>query len=127
MEPLTEHRGVSDLIVYGFLQLVRTSAARQEALTASLSEYCRQHELLLSGVFIERSAYITSAAFTGLLDALALPGIYGVVLPAASHLGRKAIAAERERRIDAAGARLLLIRRTPTPRLAGRSPSSSPT
>ncbi len=111
MEPLTEHRVVAGPVVYGYLRLVRASAARQEALTAALAEYCRRHELLLSGVFTERSAAGTPA-FTGLLDVLALPDTYGVVLPADSHLGAKPIAVDRARRIEAAGARLLLIRGT---------------
>ncbi|MGI5444574.1 hypothetical protein ACQEVM_02280 [Streptomyces sp. CA-243310] len=114
MEPLTEHRLVSGPAVYGFLRLVRVSEARQEALVASLAEYCRSHELELSGVFTEREASTGpgSAAFTGLLDVLALPDVYGVLAPAASHLGPKAIAAERGRRIEAAGSRLLLVRRS---------------
>lgn len=113
MEPLTEHRLVSGPVVYGFLRLVRVSEARQEALAASLTEYCRRHELELSGVFTDRegSAGPGSAAFTGLLDVLALPDVYGVLAPAASHLGPKAIATERGRQIEAAGSRLLLVRR----------------
>ncbi|OMI33698.1 hypothetical protein [Streptomyces sparsogenes] len=117
MEPLTEHRGVAGPVVYGYLRLVRAASARQEALTASLAEYCRQHELQLSGVFTERSASAT-VAFTGLLDVLALPDTYGVVLPAESHLGPKRIAADQARRIEAAGARLLLIRGPRRPRPA---------
>ncbi|MGW3656928.1 hypothetical protein ACWD6R_15085 [Streptomyces sp. NPDC005151] len=114
MEPLTEHRLVSGPVVYGFLRLVRVSEARQEALVASLAEYCRNHELELSGVFTEREAGAGpgSAAFTGLLDVLALPDVYGVLAPAASHLGPRAIAAERGRRIEAVGSRLLLVRRS---------------
>lgn len=113
MEPLTEHRQVSGPVVYGFLRLVRVSSARQAALAASLTEYCRSHELQLSGLFTDRdvSSGPDSAAFTGLLDVLALPDVYGVIAPAMSHLGPKAIAAERERRIEAAGSRLLLVRR----------------
>jgi hypothetical protein len=118
MEPLTKHRGVTGPVVYGYLRLVRVSQARQEALTASLAEYCRQHELLLSGAFTERSAAATMA-FTGLLDVLALPGTYGVLLPAGSHLGPKPTAADRIRRIEAAGARLLLVRDTRRPRPVG--------
>ncbi|MEU9523239.1 hypothetical protein [Streptomyces sp. NPDC048224] len=115
MEPLTEHRLVSGPVVYGFLRLVKVPAARQAALTASLAEYCRIHELQLSGVFTDRvSPGPDSAAFTGLLDVLALPDIYGVIAPAMSHLGPKTIAAERERRIEAAGSRLLLVRRPRT-------------
>ncbi|MEU9420149.1 hypothetical protein [Streptomyces sp. NPDC048272] len=111
MEPLTEHRGVSGPVVYGYLRLVRVSPARQMALNEALAEYCRQHELMLSGVFTERdSGNEPSAAFTGLIDILELPDTYGVVLPAASHLGPKDIAAPRQARITAAGARLLLIR-----------------
>ncbi|WP_327352747.1 hypothetical protein [Streptomyces sp. NBC_01304] len=112
MEPLTEHRQVSGPVVYGFLRLVRVSAARHAALAASLTEYCRSHELQLSGVFTDRdmSSGPASAAFTGLLDVLALPDVYGVLAPAMSHLGPKAIAAERGRRIETAGSRLLLVR-----------------
>ncbi|WP_428935094.1 hypothetical protein [Streptomyces sp. ACT015] len=111
MEPLTEHRLVSGPVVYGFLRLVRVSRARPEALAASLAEYCRKHELQLSGLFTDRDAAgSASAAFTGLLDVLALPDVYGVVAPAMSHLGSKAVGAERGRRIESAGARLLLVR-----------------
>lgn len=112
MEPLTEHRPVNGPVVYGFLRLVRVSAARQAALHASLAEYCRAHELQLSGVFTDRHVTTgpTSAAFTGLLDVLVLPDVYGVVAPALSHLGPKAIAAERTRQIEETGGRLLLAR-----------------
>ncbi|WP_413801092.1 hypothetical protein [Streptomyces iranensis] len=122
MEPLTEHRGVADLVVYGYLRLARASTARQNALAASLAEYCRQHELLLSGVFGERSTSATTA-FTGLMGVLG-PGTYGVVLPTAFHLGPTAIAASRERQIKEAGARLLLIREALRPRLVGPRVSS---
>ncbi|MBT2402533.1 MULTISPECIES: hypothetical protein [unclassified Streptomyces] len=111
MEPLTEHRGVSGPVVYGYLRLVRVSPARQMALNEALAAYCRQHELTLSGVFTERhTGSGPSAAFTGLIDVLELPGTYGVVLPAASHLGPKDIATPRQAQIAAAGARLLLVR-----------------
>ncbi|MFD5135666.1 hypothetical protein ACFWMX_05390 [Streptomyces sp. NPDC058378] len=113
MEPLTEHRPVRGPVVYGFLRLVRVSKARQQALMISLAEYCRNHELKLTGVFTEREASTGpgSPAFTGLLDVLALPDVYGVLAPAASHLGPRAIAAERVQRIEAVGSRLLLVRR----------------
>lgn len=113
MELLTEHRPVNGPVVYGFLRLAGVSAARQTALQASLTEYCRIHELQLSGIFKDRLATTepSSTAFTGLLDALALPDVYGVIAPALSHLGPKHLAAERTRLIEAAGARLLLARR----------------
>ncbi|MFJ9085852.1 hypothetical protein ACIRL3_25860 [Streptomyces sp. NPDC102384] len=113
MQPLTENRPVSGLAVYGLLRLVRVSQARQDALVSSLAEYCRSHELQLSGVFTDRdtTAGPESAAFTGLLDVLALPEVYGVLAPAMSHLGPKAIATARKRRIEAAGSRLLLVRK----------------
>ncbi|MEU5607505.1 hypothetical protein ACI2L4_08465 [Streptomyces sparsogenes] len=128
MEPLTEHRRVTFPVVYGFLRLVNVPEARQIALTASLAEYCRQHELLLSGVFTDRKATAgpITPAFTGLLDVLALPCTYGVVLPAVSHLGPKAIATERERRIDAAEARVLLVRGARKPSPAGHRHSNLP-
>ncbi|MFE7624500.1 hypothetical protein [Streptomyces sp. NPDC057509] len=126
METLTEHRLVIGPSVYGFLRLVRVSETRQEALLASLAEYCRSHELELSGVFTEReaSAGPGSAAFTGLMDVLALPDVYGVLAPAVSHLGPKPIAAERGRRIKAVGSQLLLVRR---PRPARVPTALSPT
>ncbi|MFI6345221.1 hypothetical protein [Streptomyces sp. NPDC050560] len=113
MELLTEHRPVNGPVVYGFLRLVGVSVARQTALRTALAEYCRVHELQLSGVFKDRRATTdpTSTAFTGLLDALALPDVYGVIAPTLSHLGPKHLAAERTRRIEATGARLLLARR----------------
>ncbi|MDI6519889.1 hypothetical protein QMA61_27235 [Streptomyces coelicoflavus] len=114
MEPLTEHRLVSGPVVFGFLRLLRVSDARKEALVASLAQYSRSHELTLSGIFIERTAGVGpgSATFTGLLDVLALPDVYGVLAPAVSHLGPRAIAAERGRQIEAVGSRLLLVRRS---------------
>ncbi|MER5780235.1 hypothetical protein ABT104_00690 [Streptomyces mobaraensis] len=119
MEPLTEHRRVNGPVVYGFLRLVNVPAAREAALGQSLAEYCRLHELTLSGLFTERDAGVSSAAFTGLMDALKVPGAYGVVLPSAAHLGPRAIAATRGKEIAATGVRLLLVRKD-TPRPARR-------
>ncbi|MEV5988334.1 hypothetical protein AB0L85_25530 [Streptomyces sp. NPDC052051] len=106
MELLTERLPVNGPVVYGFLRLAGVSVARQTALRASLAEYCRIHELRLSGVFKDRraTAQPTSTAFTGLLDALALPDAYGVIAPSLSHLGPKHLATERTRRIEATGA-----------------------
>ncbi|WP_280701046.1 hypothetical protein [Kitasatospora sp. GP82] len=112
MESLTEHRDVPGPLVYGYLRLIGTGHERLSALQAALLEYCRQHELHLSGVFTERENLGSrqSAAFTGLLDALALPDTYGAVVPAAAHLGPRPVAAERHRQIAALGRRLLVIR-----------------
>ncbi|MGP8299180.1 hypothetical protein ACTPOK_14940 [Streptomyces inhibens] len=120
-------------IVYGFLRLPKKAAARQTALTGALAEYCRGHELVLGGIFIERGSAtsVPSAAFTGLLDVLDLPDVYGVVLPAASHLGPRSIAVERQREIAGSGVRLMLVRdskttrRTP-PRSRHHHPRSAP-
>ncbi|MEV7006675.1 hypothetical protein [Streptosporangium sp. NPDC051022] len=92
---------------------MKASKARQDALSQALAEYCRQHELLLAGVFTERNPAAgvdRSPAFTGLLDVLAVPGVYGVVLPTFTHLGPRASARQRQRKIAGLGARLLLIR-----------------
>ncbi|MFH8574037.1 hypothetical protein [Streptomyces sp. NPDC017993] len=133
METLTEHRPVNGPVVYGFLRLPRNAAARQAALTGALAEYCRSHELVLGAIFIERGSATSapSGAFTGLLDVLDLPDVYGVVLPAASHLGPKPIAAERRRQIAGSGVRLMLVRggrttRRPSDRAPSRTPSSAP-
>ncbi|MFB7781444.1 hypothetical protein ACFC1D_01865 [Streptomyces vinaceus] len=94
------------------------------ALNEALAEYCRQHELTLSGVFTERdSGSGPVAAFTGLIDVLELPDTYGVVLPAASHLGPKEIAAPRQAQIAAADARLLLVRGPGRRRPVGHNPT----
>ncbi|MER5359155.1 hypothetical protein [Streptomyces sp. NPDC002785] len=122
MEPLTEQRPVSGPVVYGFLRLVRVPVARQAALIASLAEYCRGHELQLCGVFADGGN--NTAAFTGLLDVLALPDVYGVVVPSRSHLGPQGMAAERGQRIEGAGARLLMVRRDLSTRSAGRRVAS---
>ncbi|MGK5641267.1 hypothetical protein ACSNOK_23565 [Streptomyces sp. URMC 126] len=122
MEPLTEHRRVSGPAVYGFLRLVNVPTAREEALKRSLVEYCRRHELSLSGVFAERLTAVTSAAFVGLMDALAVSGSYGVVLPSASHLGPRSMAAARGRHIEATGTRLLLVRKDTPGRARRRRP-----
>ncbi|MFE4796366.1 hypothetical protein ACFRFL_14920 [Streptomyces sp. NPDC056708] len=121
MEPLTELRPVNGPVVYGYLRLVRASPSRHAALAASLTEYCRQHELRLSGLFTERCGPGSGTpAFDGLLDALELPDTYGVVIPTTSHLGPRAAAAERERRIERTGTRLLLVRRNHRTPVAGR-------
>ncbi|WKK23920.1 hypothetical protein QZH56_35415 [Streptomyces olivoreticuli] len=127
MEPLTEHRRVSGPVVYGFLRLVNVPAARRAALEQSLAEYCRQHELTLSGLFTERITEVNSVAFTGLMDVLEVPGTYGVVLPSASHLGPKAIAAARGKRIAASGVRLLLAREESSDSPCRRYPGSGGT
>lgn len=111
VEPVTEQRDVPAPVVYGFLRLVGATAARHRALSEALSEYCRSHELHLGGVFSEHDGGLADAAFTGLLDALEVPGTYGVVLPSLSHLGPRAIAAERQHRITVLGGRLVLLRR----------------
>ncbi|CAM5578810.1 MULTISPECIES: hypothetical protein [Streptomyces] len=134
MQPLTERRPVNGPMVYGFLRVAPTAAARQAALADALAEYCRSHELVLGGLFIERESGVCprTAAFTGLLDVLALPDAYAVVLPAASQLGPRPIAAERKRQIsDSTGARLLLVRGGKTARRRAkpfreRDPHSDP-
>ncbi|MGW1073909.1 hypothetical protein [Streptomyces sp. NPDC002537] len=112
MELITERRRVNGPYVYGYLRRTASGAARHTALADSLAEYCRQHELTLCGLFTERgaTAEVNSPTFAGLLDVLALPDAYGVILPARSHLGPQRIAAERERRIDALSTRLIVIR-----------------
>ena len=128
MEPLTEHRLLNGPVVYGFLHLVKAPAGRVSALTSAVTEYCRQHELLLGAVFTERAAPDLderSAAFTGLLDVLVLPDTYGVVLPAATHLGPRRVAAARRKRLADTGARVLLLRPPNQARESDRSATGS--
>ncbi|MEU6404136.1 hypothetical protein [Streptomyces sp. NPDC046985] len=117
MVTLTEHRPVRRPVVYGYLRLAGVSLTRGTVLAVALADYCRSHELRLSGLFTERGGPASgSPAFSGLLDVLDLPGAYGVVLPNAFHLGPRSTAAEHERQIRKTGARLLMVRphhRTP--------------
>lgn len=115
---LTEQRGVDNVMVYGFLRATVASPLRQQALLIALAHYCDRHELLLAGTFTERSRYC-SAAFTGLLDALALPSAYGVVLPAPTHLGTRRLAEVRRKRLVAVGARLHFVRKERRTEVAG--------
>ncbi|MHB9753191.1 ATP-binding protein [Streptomyces sp. BYX5S] len=124
MEPLTEHRPVNGPVVYGYLRLVRVPAARQAALTASLAAYCDSHELLLSGLFLDREIRPEpfSAAFTGLLDVLELPGH---VASGTEGRGNRARPADRGRRFTVAAAPSARPRReehpAPKPRPRSRS------
>ncbi|SCK17067.1 hypothetical protein YUYDRAFT_01604 [Streptomyces sp. ScaeMP-e48] len=118
MEPITELRPVDGPVVYGYLRLPRASPARREALVTALTGYCQQHELALAGLFTERGdSGGGTPAFAGLLDVLGLPDVYGVLAPTTSHLGPRSTATERRHRIEAAGARLLLVRQDRSHRL----------
>ncbi|WP_198351532.1 hypothetical protein [Streptomyces typhae] len=112
MQPITECREVNGPYVHGFLRRTTIGGARNTALAVALAEFCRQHELSLCGLFTERETpgEAHSRAFAGLLDVLALPDAYGVVLPSLSHLGPGHLAAGRERQIQALSSRLLVIR-----------------
>ncbi|KFG05946.1 hypothetical protein IQ61_27430 [Streptomyces scabiei] len=111
-EPITELRPVTGPRVFGYLRHITGSAARHTALADCLTEYCRSHELTLSGVFTDRepAVAIRAPAFVGLLDALELPDTYGVLVPALGHLGPRPVAAERKRQITATGVRLIVVR-----------------
>ncbi|MDT0613510.1 hypothetical protein [Streptomyces lancefieldiae] len=109
---ITELRSVACPQVFGYLRHVTGGPARHSALVGCLTEYCRQHELTLCGVFTDREATVAvrSPAFVGLLDALELPDTYGAVVPALSHLGPKLVVSERQRQIAATGTRLIVVR-----------------
>lgn len=109
---ITERRSVACPQVFGYLRHVTASPARHAALVGCLTEYCRQHELTLCGVFTDHEATVAirSTAFVGLLDALELPDTYGAVFPALSHLGPKRVASERQRQIAATDTRLIAVR-----------------
>ncbi|MFF2465289.1 hypothetical protein [Streptomyces mirabilis] len=53
-ELITERRSVAFPQVFGYLRHVTGGLARHAALVGCLTEYCRQHELTLCGVFTER-------------------------------------------------------------------------
>ncbi|WP_406414695.1 hypothetical protein [Streptomyces sp. NBC_01614] len=113
-ELITERRSVAFPQVFGYLRHVTGGLTRHAALVGCLTEYCRQHELTLCGVFTDRDAAVAvrSPAFVGLLDALELPETYGAVVPALSHLGPKRVAGERKRQITVSSARLIVVRST---------------
>ncbi|MFI1105416.1 hypothetical protein [Streptomyces melanogenes] len=121
-EPITELRPVAFPQVFGYLCDPTDNPSGREALAICLTEYCTRHELALRGVFTDRewTATVHSRAFIGLLHAIELPGTYGVVVPAPSHLGPQRIATERRRRITATGARLIVVRTARPTRDAGR-------
>ncbi|MCI3240606.1 MULTISPECIES: hypothetical protein [Streptomyces] len=111
-ELITERRPVTGPHVFGYLRHVTGGLARHAALVDCLTEYCRQHELTLCGVFTDRepTVAIRSPAFVGLVDALGLPDTYGALIPTLSHLGPKGIGTERRRQITTTGARLIVVR-----------------
>ena len=111
MESITEHHLVSELIVYGYLRLPCPNSTRRAALTLALASYCDQHELTLSTVFADQADdKVLTPAFAGLMDALAVDGSYGVVLPSPAHMGGRETAQPRSERIAATGRRLMLLR-----------------
>lgn len=111
MVTLTERHRVPGPNVYGFLRLTRVTRTRRRALSAVLDDYCRDHELNLAALFVEHPpGGLYSSAFVGLLDTLALPDAYAVVIPSIGHLGPSRTAAERARIIHDTGARLVQVR-----------------
>jgi hypothetical protein len=108
---LTERHSVPGPDVYGFLRLTQTTRGRRRVLSAVVDEYCRAHELTLAALFVEHAPVdFFSPAFVGLLDTLALPEAYGVVVPSLGHLGPSRTAAKRARIIRGFGARLMPVR-----------------
>lgn len=111
MVTLTERHPVPGPDVYGFLRLTRTTRVRRRVLSAVLDEYCRAHELTMAALFVEHApGDFYSPAFVGLLDTLALPEAYGVVIPSLGHLGPSRTAARRAQIIRGFGARLMPVR-----------------
>ncbi len=114
MVTLTERQPVPRPDVYGFMRLTRTAPSRRRGLSAVLDEYCRAHEFRMAALFVEHApGDLYSPAFVGLLDTLALPDAYGVVVPSLRHLGPNRTAADRARIILGAGARLIQVRLAP--------------
>ncbi|MEU5978405.1 ATP-binding protein [Streptomyces sp. NPDC047315] len=111
MEALTEQRIVPRPVVYGFLRLPAGALPRADALRHALTAYCARHELALSGVFTEHTTSDAGpAAFTALLDALTVPGGYGVVIPSPAHLGPRQQASARADEIRRTGAVVISLR-----------------
>jgi hypothetical protein len=109
---LTEHRPYEYPIVYGYLRLSARTMKRKAALRDVIAEYAQLHELSLCGMFVEHGGQeqVKPAAFTGLLDVLAMRGTYAVVVPSPWHVGRGEIARERKRLIARTGVRLIVVR-----------------
>lgn len=125
MGDITEQRPCAYPVVYGFVRLPSNRSARRRALETAMRTFCSEHELTLGGVFIERPGNSNSSpAFAGLLAALTMPNMYGVVVPSAAHLGRGDIATSRRNQLKRIGARLLFMRGTrkhsPTSNMTGK-------
>lgn len=122
MEPITEQRQVPGLLVYGYLCLASASAARRAALSRALAGYCTRHELVLAAVFTDTGKdKLHAPGFAGLLDAVAVGGSYGIVIPTLAHLGSRSIAEKRLATIAETGRRLMIVRGTAVCAAAGRS------
>ncbi|GAA0979145.1 hypothetical protein GCM10009555_043300 [Acrocarpospora macrocephala] len=110
---ITERHPIPGPLVYGYLRLPAPNPARRQALTWAVRAYCDQHELVLGAVFTDSlTPAVLSAAFAGLLDALAVEGSYGVVTPSTAHLGGRRLGQERTGLIAVTGRRLMLVRGT---------------
>lgn len=109
---ITEHQGVDDLVVYGYLRGPAAPDNRLRALSTALKAYCDQHELTLSGVFTEPAddGDPDGSVFSTLLAALKEQQPYGVVLPSRRHLGPRNTVSSREALIATSGARLIAVR-----------------
>lgn len=128
---ITEHRPCPYPLVYGYLRIFGTGASRRGALQNALHEYCAGHELAFGGLFTDDVPPTEPIAvgFADLMDVLADPGVYGVVMPAGNHLGRGSLATKRRSQIARTGRRLLLLRsgrwsKTSTNALATRRQAS---
>jgi DNA invertase Pin-like site-specific DNA recombinase len=94
--------------VFGYIRSSRFDLVKVARLTRELEEYAEREDLALAYVFTDNgvsSTALVRPGFSVLLDSLAHPNAYGLVIPAVYHLSWKpevrAILEERIREVGA--------------------------
>jgi DNA invertase Pin-like site-specific DNA recombinase len=78
-------------VVYGYLRPETPDELEIAAWRKDMAHFCREAGYRLAGVFIDRGVphdCVKRPGLGGLLDVLALPETYGLVVPGIEHLSR---------------------------------------
>lgn len=100
-------------VVYGYLLAPQPEEIEIAAWKKEIAWWCREQDFHLGAVFVDRSIaedQVRRPGIQGLLDALLLPGVVGVVVPNAGHLSTEAGAlATLQKLIEDTNSELLCI------------------